>query len=63
MGIVQWARNRVIQMRSERAEGAESWRVLEAMIRIFDFILGEVKSHGSILVGEINIFKGSLWPL
>ena len=45
MGIVQWARNRVIQMRSERAEGAESWRVLEAMIRIFDFILGEVKSH------------------
>lgn len=45
MGIVQWARNRVIQMRSERAEGAKSWRVLEAMIRIFYFILGEVKSR------------------
>ena len=45
MGIVQWARNRVIQMRSERAEEAKSWRVLEAMIRIFDFILGEVKSR------------------
>lgn len=38
MGIVQWARNRVIEMRSERAEAAKSGRVLEAVIRIFDFI-------------------------
>lgn len=45
MGIVQWARGRVIERRSEGAEGAKSWRVLEAMIRILDFTLGEVKSH------------------
>lgn len=62
-GIVRWARGRVIEMRSEGAEGAKPWRVLEAMIRILDFTLGEVKRHSCILVGEIIIFKGSLWPL
>lgn len=45
MDIVQWARARVIEMRSKGAEGTKSWRVLEAVIRILGFTLGEMKSH------------------
>lgn len=63
MDIVQWARARVIEMRSKGAEGAKSWRVLEAVIRILGFILGEMKSHWSVFIGEVIIFKGSLWLL
>lgn len=45
MDIVQWATDRVIEMRSEGSEGAKSWRLLEAIVSILDFILGEMKSH------------------